>query len=75
MNVFPGWEQEGGPPAPLPPETDLYAHVEGLVGEEEWLEGKPEHEREPHHHERLAHLRESLDRLHDLLARRRQARP
>ena len=66
MNVFPGWEQEGGPPAVVPPETDLYAHVEGLVGEEEWLE----EQYQPHHKERLADVRERLDRLESALERR-----
>jgi hypothetical protein len=70
MSVFPGWEQEGGPPAPVPPDTDLYAHVEGLVGEEEWLEEQGE----PRHHERLGRVRADLDHLHELLARRRERR-
>ena len=74
MNVFPGWEQEGGPRPPVPADVDLYSHIEGLVGEEEWLEGKPDHERQPHHHERLEHLRSQLDRLHELLERRRHRR-
>jgi len=66
VNVFPGWEQEGGPPAPVGPDVDLYAHVEGLAREEEWLEEQGE----PRHHERLAHVRSELDRLHELLTRR-----
>ena len=70
MSVFPGWEQEGGPPSPVPPDVDLYAHVEGLVGEEEWLEEQGE----PHHHERLKEVRASLDRLHGLLEQRRGRR-
>jgi hypothetical protein len=71
MSVFPGWEQEGGPPPVVPPDVDVYAHIEGLVGEEEWLE---DNAREPHHHERLAEVRQSLDRLRHLLDKRRQKR-
>lgn len=70
MSVFPGWEQEGGPPAVVPPDVDMYAHVEGLVGEEEWLEDQSE----PHHHARLGEVRELLDRLEHALARRRKHR-
>jgi hypothetical protein len=70
MSVFPGWEQEGGPPPPVPPETDVYAHIEGLAHEEEWLEEQDE----PRHKERLESVRRDLDRLHDLLARRHERR-
>ena len=70
MSVFPGWEQEGGPPAPVPPETDVYAHIEGLAREEEWLEEQGA----PRHKERLEHVRGELDKLHDLLTRRHARR-
>jgi len=70
MSVFPGWEQEGGPPPPVSADADLYAHVEGLAREEEWLEEQGE----PRHHERLAAVRHELDRLHELLQKRRGRR-
>ena len=70
MSVFPGWAQEGGPPPPVPPETDVYAHIEGLAREEEWLEEQDE----PRHKERLESVRRDLDRLHALLTRRHERR-
>lgn len=55
-------------------EVEHYAHVEGLVGEEEaLLRVRPEH-RTPQHHERLATLRDDLDKAYEALRRRAHAR-
>jgi hypothetical protein len=72
MNVFPGWEQPRTPDelAPESPEIDLFARIEGLVGEETALLAIPAHERTHEHHRRLAAIGEELDRVWEKLRER-----
>jgi hypothetical protein len=55
---------------PVPLELDLYAHVEGLVGEEAALLKIPAAERSREQHERLHALGAELDRLWEKLRER-----
>ncbi len=62
--------------APTPRDLEVYAHIEGLVGEEnELLEGAQESRSEQH--ERLHAITEELDRVWETLRRRadRRAKP
>jgi len=61
----------------IPRDVEVYAHIEGLVGEEnELLEGAEEGHKEEHR-ERLHAIREELDRAWETLRRRaeRRAKP
>jgi Protein of unknown function (DUF2630) len=63
--------------SPIPREFDVYAHIEGLVGEEtELLEGAEESRKEEHR-KRLRTIGEELDRAWEALRGRaeRRARP
>ena len=70
-------------PSPLEPEAErregplehssgasAFAHVEGLMGEEQSLLLIPAHERQPHEHERLRAIGEELDRVFEHLQER-----
>lgn len=72
MNVFPGREEPRSPEelAPRPPAIDLFAHIEGLVGEEAALLSIPAHERSQEHHRRLSEVGEELDRAWEKLRER-----
>ena len=63
--------------AQTPRDLEVYAHVEGLVGEETELLEKVEQERKEEHRERLHAITEELDRAWDTLRRRaeRRAKP
>jgi hypothetical protein len=52
------------------PDLELFAHIEGLCGEEEALLAIPPDEREPHHHHRLRAIGEELDRAWEKLRER-----
>jgi hypothetical protein len=56
--------------APEPSWQDHYAHIEGLIGEEDALLRIPAHERTDADRERLRSIGEELDRLWDSLRRR-----
>jgi tryptophan 2,3-dioxygenase len=66
------------PPAPKrrdelvhdPAWQDHYAHIEGLIGEEDALLRIPAHERTDEQRERLRSIGDELDRLWDALRRR-----
>ena len=63
--------------SPIPHDLEVYAHVEGLVGEEnELLEGAEE-ERKEEHRQRLHAITQELDNAWDTLRRRaeRRAKP
>jgi hypothetical protein len=47
----------------VPDELGTFAHVEGLLGEEQALLAIPAHQRTPEHHERLRIVSEELDRI------------
>jgi hypothetical protein len=56
--------------SPIGRDLDVYAHIEGLVDEEnELLEGAEEERKEEHHH-RLHAIGEDLDRAWETLRRR-----
>jgi predicted enzyme involved in methoxymalonyl-ACP biosynthesis len=57
--------------------VDVYAHVEGLVGEERELLEQAEEEHHEEHRERLHAIRQELDRAWEALHRRaeRRAKP
>jgi hypothetical protein len=60
--------------SPIPRDLEVYAHIEGLVGEEnELLEGAEE-DRKEEHRERLRALTRELDRAWDTLRRRAERR-
>jgi Protein of unknown function (DUF2630) len=72
MNVFEGLEPERGPEdfEPGSPDIELFARVEGLVGEEAALLAIPDKDRSPHHHARLKAIEEELDRVFEHLRER-----
>jgi hypothetical protein len=72
MNAFEGLEPQRGPGDYVPESRDLelFAHVEGLMGEEQALLAIPHEDRSPHHHERLKAIGEELDRAFDRLRER-----
>jgi hypothetical protein len=72
MTAFPGAEQPRGPDdyAPIPPGPSLFAHIEGLTGEERRLLATAPEDRTPHEHERLRAISEELDRIWDHLRER-----
>jgi hypothetical protein len=63
MSAFPGWEQprtrdEINPPLP---EKELYARIEGLIGQEIALLDIPAHQRTDAEHDRLHAIGAELD--------------
>ncbi|MEA2445898.1 MAG: hypothetical protein QOJ12_3190 [Thermoleophilales bacterium] len=66
--VVPG---QNPPREPEPPaNTSLFAHIEGLVGEEDALLAIPPHERSDGHHARLREIAAELDRIFETLRER-----
>jgi hypothetical protein len=60
--------------SPIPHNLEVYAHIEGLVGEEnEILEGA-EKDRRAEHHDRLHVIRQELDGAWETLRRRAEHR-
>ena len=72
MNAFEGLEPERGPEDFVPGSADLelYARVEGLMGEEAALLAVPHEERSQHHHDRLKAIGDELDRAFEKLRER-----
>ena len=72
MNAFEGLEPQRGPEDYVPesPDLELFAHVEGLMGEEAALLAIPHQDRSQHHHERLRAIGEELDRAFEKLRER-----
>jgi hypothetical protein len=68
--------QAGVPPtnvkdlSPIPPELELFARIEGLVGEEAALLVIPREKRDRKQHERLLALSAELDRIWERLRKR-----
>lgn len=60
--------------SPIPRELEVYAHIEGLVGEENQLLQEAEESRKKEHRERLHAIREELDRAWDTLRERAERR-
>ena len=60
--------------SPIPRDLEVYAHIEGLVGEEDALLEEAEENRKEEHRERLHAIREELDRAWEALRRRAQRR-
>ncbi len=56
--------------SPIPRDLEVYAHVEGLVGEETELLEEVEKSDKQEHHERLHAVREELDRAWETLRAR-----
>jgi hypothetical protein len=63
--------------SPIPGDLEVYAHVEGLVGEENQLLEQAEESRKEEHRERLRAIGGELDRAWETLRRRaeRRAKP
>jgi hypothetical protein len=63
--------------SPIPRDLDAYAHIEGLVGEENELLEQAEEGRKEEHRERLRAITGELDRAWQTLRRRaeRRAKP
>ena len=63
--------------SPIPRDLGAYAHIEGLVGEENELLEQAQEDRKEEHRERLHAITEELDRAWETLRRRaeRRARP
>ena len=63
--------------SPIPRDLEAYAHVEGLVGEENELLEEAEEARKEEHRERLHAITQELDRAWETLRRRaeRRAKP
>jgi hypothetical protein len=61
--------------SPIPRDLEVYAHIEGLVGEENELLEEAEESRKEEHHERLHAIRQDLDRAWEALRRRAERRP
>ncbi len=63
--------------SPIPSDLETYAHIEGLVGEEDELLEQAEEGRKEEHRERLHAIKEELDRAWETLRRRaeRRAKP
>lgn len=61
----------------LPSDLETYAHIEGLVGEEDELLEEAEEGRKEEHRERLHAIKEELDGAWETLRRRaeRRAKP
>lgn len=61
--------------SPIPHDLQVYAHMEGLVGEEGELLEQAEEARKEEHRERLHAIRQELDRAWETLHRRAEQRP
>ena len=63
--------------SPIPGDLEVYAHIEGLVGEENELLEQAEEDRKEEHRQRLHAIREELDRAWETLRGRaeRRAKP
>ena len=63
--------------SPIPGDLEVYAHIEGLVGEENELLEEAEESRKEEHRERLRAIGQDLDRAWETLRRRaeRRAKP
>ena len=61
--------------SPIPGDLEVYAHIEGLVGEENVLLEEAEESRKEEHRERLRAIGEELDRAWETLRRRAERRP
>ena len=59
----------------MPRDLDVYAHVEGLVGEEGELLEEAEEGRKEEHRERLHAIRQELDRAWETLRQRAERHP
>jgi hypothetical protein len=72
MSAFEGLEPQRGPKdfEPGSPDLELFAHVEGLVGEEAALLAIPHEDRSQHQHARLRAIGEELDRVFEHLRER-----
>ena len=60
--------------SPIPRGLEAYAHIEGLVGEENELLEQAEEGRNEKHRERLRAITEELDRAWETLRRRAERR-
>jgi hypothetical protein len=56
--------------SPIPHDLEVYAHIEGLVGEENMLLKEAEQGRKQEHRERLHAIKQELDRAWETLRRR-----
>ena len=56
--------------SPIPPELELFARIEGLVGEEAALLAIPRQERKREQHDRLREISAELDRIWEKLQER-----
>lgn len=56
--------------SPIPHDLEVYAHIEGLVGEENKLLEEAEGGRKEEHRERLHAIRQELDRAWETLRQR-----
>jgi hypothetical protein len=56
--------------SPVPPELELFARIEGLVGEERALLAVPLEQRKQQQHERLRAIGDELDRIWEKLSER-----
>jgi hypothetical protein len=75
MSAFPGWElprtrDEINPPLP---EKELYARIEGLIGQEIALLDIPAEQRTHAEHDRLHAIGAELDRIHERLRERAES--
>ena len=61
--------------SPIPHDLDVYAHIEGLVGEENELLEDAEKGRKEEHRERLHAIRQELDRAWETLRQRAERHP
>ena len=60
--------------SPIPHDLEVYAHIEGLVGEEDVLLEQAEENRKQEDHDRLHAIRQELDRAWETLRRRAERR-
>jgi hypothetical protein len=76
MSAFPSGERQRAeaPGLELPESMSLFAHIEGLIGEEAALLAIPAHERTSEHHNRLRELTGELDRVWESLVKRAKTR-
>ncbi len=58
----------------IPRDLEVYAHIDGLVGEENELLEEAEEGRKEEHRERLHAIRQELDRAWETLRRRAEGR-
>lgn len=74
------YAQAGVPPrdlkdlSPIPEGVELFARIEGLVGEEAALLAVPHEQRKQAQHERLRAVSEELDRIWEKLRQRAERR-